>query len=26
MKDLLDQAIKNGTAKPEEEIVKNPTP
>jgi hypothetical protein len=26
MKELLDQAIKNGTAKPEEEIVKNPTP
>jgi beta-lactamase regulating signal transducer with metallopeptidase domain len=25
MKELLDQAIKNGTAKPEEEIVKNPT-
>jgi beta-lactamase regulating signal transducer with metallopeptidase domain len=25
MKELLDQAIKNGTAKPEEVIVKNPT-
>jgi beta-lactamase regulating signal transducer with metallopeptidase domain len=25
MKELLDEAIKNGTAKPEEEIVKNPT-
>jgi hypothetical protein len=25
MKELLDDAIKNGTAKPEEEIVKNPT-
>jgi len=25
MKELLDQTIKNGTAKPEEEIVKNPT-
>jgi beta-lactamase regulating signal transducer with metallopeptidase domain len=25
MKELLDEAIKNGTAKPEDEIVKNPT-
>jgi len=25
MKELLDEAVKNGTAKPEEEIVKNPT-
>ncbi|MBZ5688337.1 MAG: hypothetical protein LAP86_25240 [Acidobacteriia bacterium] len=25
MKELLDEAIKNGTAKPEEEIVKDPT-
>ena len=25
MKELLDEAVKNGRAKPEEEIVKNPT-
>jgi hypothetical protein len=25
MKELLDEAIKNGTAKAEEEIVKSPT-